>query len=225
MADNKLIENIFGWIGLIISTYFYCSPVVPFIKVLKGEMNYKDSPGILLICNMINCILWIDYGLLKNSLLVYLTCSIGGTITLIWITNYLIFVAKKKLVLSLVINLLLLSGWLGITYFFYSINVEITGYMALIINVLMLAAPGEKIITVIKTGKYELIPIFSSIGSLLCAGSWFMFGVYSGDLKLIIPNGLGLLFGVFQLVIYYIFYKKRKSSKSNEEDETNILNN
>ena len=224
MADNKLIENIFGWIGLIISTYFYCSPVVPFIKVLKGDMKYKDFPGILLMCSMMNCIFWIDYGLLKNKIQVYLTCSIGGTITLIWITIYVIFMAKKDILFSILINLLLLLAMFSLTYKFYNTNVEITGYVALVFNVLMLAAPGEKIINVIKTGKYELIPIFSTIGSLLCSGSWLMFGVYSGDLTLIIPNGLGLLFGVFQLVIYCIFYKKTKSLKSNEEEETKVIN-
>ena len=44
MVDDKLVESIFGWIGLAISTYFYLSPVVPFIKVVKGEMKYQDSP-------------------------------------------------------------------------------------------------------------------------------------------------------------------------------------
>ena len=90
MVDNKVIEEIFGWIGFVISTYFYISPVVPFIKVVKGEMEYKD---------------------------------------LIRIT-------------------------IGILYIFFELlNIEIKGYAAIVFNVLMLASPGEKIFTVIITGK------------------------------------------------------------------------
>jgi solute carrier family 50 protein (sugar transporter) len=220
MVDDKLVESIFGWIGLAISTYFYLSPVVPFIKVVKGEMKYQDSPGVLLLCNIMNCILWIDYGLMDDSFQVYLTCTIGGFLTLIWSTIYLIFLAKKILFLGLLYNILLLTTTFIITYVFYFIcDKNITGIAAMVFNTLMLAAPGEKIYTVIKTGKYKLIPIFSTIGSLLCAGSWFMFGVYKADLNLIIPNGLGLIFGAFQLIVYCIFYRKSKEKIIPNDDD------
>ena len=84
MANGDLVESIFGWVGLAISTYFYFSPVVPYVKVLKGEMKYTDSPKMALLCNLVNCILWIDYGLIKDSLQLYLTWAIGGCLTLIW---------------------------------------------------------------------------------------------------------------------------------------------
>ena len=220
MVDDKLVENIFGWIGLAISTYFYMSPVVPYVKVLKGEKYYKDAPCILLICNLLNCIIWTDYGLLEDSLQLYLTCSIGATITLIWITIYLLFLSKKKFFLTLFLCILLLGVIAGIAYVFYEIiDFKITGYVALVINILMLAAPGEKIYTVFKTGNYELIPIFSTIGTLLCAGCWFMFGVYQDDLNLYIPNGLGLIFGVFQLIVYCCYYQKSKKTLSDDEND------
>ena len=99
------------------------------------------------------------------------------------------------------------------------LDVEITGIAALVFNILMLAAPGEKIYTVIKTGKYELIPIFSTIRTILCATSWFIFGLYQNDLNLFIPNGLGLLFGFFQVFVFCIFYKKRARYLPEDEDQ------
>ena len=186
-------------------------------------MKYQDAPGILLICNMLNCILWIDYGLMDNSFQLYLTCAIGGFITLIWITIYLIFLSKKNVIFCVLYNMLSISAVCIISYIFYFIcDNKITGYVALVFNILMLAAPGEKIYTVFTTGKYELIPIFSTIGTRLCAGSWFMFGVYKGDLNLIIPNALGLIFGVFQLVVYLIFYRKYKEKITPGRDDLDI---
>ena len=223
MAKGDLVEAIFGWVGLVISTYFYFSPVVPYAKVLKGEMKYTDSPKMTLFCNLLNCILWIDYGLIKESLQLYLTCVIGGCLTLIWSTIYLIFFAKKNFVFGLVYNISAVAVILGLLFLFYSIDVEITGYVALIFNILMYFAPGEKIYTVITTGNYELIPIFSTIGTLLCAGCWLIYGIYQVDLNLIIPNILGLLFGFLQLFVYCIYKKKKNNNKGEESDNNDNL--
>ena len=222
MAKGDIVEAIFGWIGLAISTYFYLSPVVPYVKVLKGTMKYTDSPKMALLCNIVNCILWIDYGLIKDSLQLYLTCAIGGCLTLIWSSIYLIFLGKKNFCLGLVYNISALAVVLGLLILFYSIDVEITGYIALVINILMYFAPGEKIYTVIKTGNYELIPIFSTIGTLLCAGCWLIYGIFQVDLNLIIPNILGLLFGFLQMFVYCI-YKKKENNKNEESDNKDNL--
>ena len=212
MSDNKLVADIFGWVGTVIATYFYIAPVVPFIKLLKGEIEVKDSPGILLICSFMNCILWADYGLVYDKFLVYFANGIGGTITLVWITIYLIFLAKKDIALSLLFNFSLLAGVVGLLLlFFWVIDKEVTGYVAMVFNILMYAAPGEKIFRVITTKDYKLIPIFSTIGGFLCSLCWFMFGLISYDINLIIPNALGLFFAILQIIAYLFYYCKSKN--------------
>ena len=212
MSDGDLVGDIFGWVGTVIATYFYIAPAVPFIKVLKGELNYKDSPGILLICSFMNCILWADYGLVNNKFLVYFANGIGGTITLIWITIYLFFLAKKNIGLAVLFNLGLIAGVTGLLLlFFWVIDKEITGYVAMVFNILMYAAPGEKIFKVITTKDYKLIPIFSTAGGFACSLCWFMYGFISADINLIIPNGLGLFFAILQIVVYLFYYIKSKS--------------
>ena len=158
----------------------------------------------------------------KRFITIILTCAIGGCLTLIWSSIYLIFLGKKIFFLGLVYNISALAVVLGLLILFYSIDVEITGYVALVINILMYFAPGEKIYTVIKTGNYELIPIFSTIGTLLCAGCWLIYGIYQVDLNLIIPNILGLLFGFLQMFVYCI-YKKKENIKNEESDNKDNL--
>ena len=212
MSDGDLVGDIFGWVGTVIAIYFYVAPVVPFIKVLKEELSYKDSPGILLICSFMNCILWSDYGLANNKFLVYFANGIGGTITLIWITIYLFFLAKKNIGLAILFNLCLIAGISGLlVLFFWVIELEITGYVAMVFNILMYAAPGEKIFKVITTKDYKLIPIFSTAGGFACSLCWFMYGFISADINLIIPNGLGLFFAILQIVVYLFYYIKSKS--------------
>ena len=232
MTEENIVESIFGWVGAIISIYFYFAPGFPFYKALKDQMKYQDLPIILLISSFINCILWADYGLIKNSSQIYITNSLGGTITLIWITIYLLYLGKKYFVISLILNIFLLIATGAISFLFYFIiDSNITGLIAMIFNVLMYAALGEKIISVIKTKNYELIPIYSSIGGFLCSLCWLIFGFYQNDKNIIIPNSLGILFSVIQILIFIILYckshknnneKNPNSSIKNEEKDKNI---
>ena len=217
-----IVGTIFGWAGTIIATYFYLAPVVPFMQVLTNKLNYKDSPGVLLIMSFMNCILWADYGLVKNDFMVYFANGIGGTITLVWITIYLIFLGKKNLLLAVGYNFGLIVVVVLIMIIFFIIDYNITGYIAMIFNVLMYAAPGEKIYRVITTKDYKLIPIFSTMGGFACSLCWLMYGIYQKDWKLYVPNALGLAFAILQIVIYLIYYLKSKEKNQDfpgENDE------
>ena len=219
---KDIVGTIFGWAGTIIATYFYLAPVVPFMQVLTNKLNYKDSPGVLLIMSFMNCILWADYGLVKNDFMVYFANGIGGTITLVWITIYLIFLGKKNLLLAVGYNFGLIVVVVLIMIIFFIIDYNITGYIAMIFNVLMYAAPGEKIYRVITTKDYKLIPIFSTMGGFACSLCWLMYGIYQKDWKLYVPNALGLAFAILQIVIYLIYYLKSKEKNQDfpgENDE------
>ena len=224
MSDNKLFGEIFGWVGTAIAIYFYLAPAVPFIKLVNDHLKVNEVPGVLLICSFMNCILWADYGLLDDTFQVYLANGIGGAITLIWITIFLIYIGKQNLKIALLYIILLIICVGGISYVFYFIiDKDITGKVAMIFNILMYAAPGEKIFKVFKTKKYNLIPIFSTIGGFFCSLCWLIFGIYKGDINLIIPNGLGLFFSILQIVVYLIFYCKKRSEENFDIGEDDRL--
>ena len=224
MSGNQLFGEIFGWVGTGIAIYFYLAPAVPFIKLVNDHLKVNEVPGILLICSFMNCILWADYGLLDDTFQVYLANGIGGAITLIWITIFLIYIGKQNIKIALLYIILLMICVGGISYVFYFIiDKDITGKVAMIFNILMYAAPGEKIFKVFKTKKYNLIPIFSTIGGFFCSLCWLIFGIYKGDINLIIPNGLGLFFSILQIVVYLIFYCKKRSEENFDIGEDDRL--
>ena len=222
MSEEDLGSTIFGWVGTALATYFYIAPVVPFWKLIKGEITCKESPGVLLICSFLNCILWSDYGLLTDQFSVYFANGVGGTITLIFITIYLIHLANKKLLLSCFYNMFLIACVVELYFLcYYVVPSKATGIAANIFNVLMYAAPGEKIYTVCKTDNYTLIPIFSTMGALICSTSWMLYGFYQGDFLLVLPNALGMASAVVQLVVYIIVRgrKKRKEGEALVKEE------
>ena len=77
----------------------------------------------------------------------------------------------------------------------------------------MYAAPGEKIYTIFKTGDYELIPIWSTIGGTACSTSWMLYGFYQGDILLVIPNALGVIASIVQIIVYVVFRAKKKKNQ------------
>ena len=218
MAKDDLGSTIFGWVGTALALYFYIAPIVPFLKVIKGEMTWKQSPGVLLLCSFLNCILWSDYGLITNQFLLYLANGLGGTITLIYITIFLIHVADRKVLLSLFYNFFLICCIVEIYFvFYYLVPSKVTGIIANIFNVLMYAAPGEKIYQICKGASYQLIPIWSTIGGTACSTSWMCYGFYQNDYYVVIPNALGVLASIVQIVIFVIYRRKQKNKAQSEE--------
>ena len=217
--DDDLASTIFGWVGTALATYFYIAPIVPFVKVIKGQMTWKQSPGVLLLCSFLNCILWSDYGLITNQFLLYLANGLGGTITLIYITIFLIHVADRKVLLSLFYNFFLICCIVEIYFvFYYLVPFKVTGIIANIFNVLMYAAPGEKIYQICKGASYQLIPIWSTIGGTACSTSWMCYGIYQKDIYVVIPNALGVLASIVQIVIFVIYRRKQKNKAQSEEN-------
>ena len=218
MANDDLGSTIFGWVGTALALYFYIAPIVPFVKVIKGQMTWKQSPGVLLLCSFLNCILWSDYGLITNQFLLYLANGLGGTITLIYITIFLIHVADRKVLLSLFYNFFLICCIVEIYFvFYYLVPFKVTGIIANIFNVLMYAAPGEKIYQICKGASYQLIPIWSTIGGTACSTSWMCYGIYQKDIYVVIPNALGVLASIVQIVIFVIYRRKQKNKAQSEE--------
>jgi len=222
MSNEDKVGDIFGWVGTGISTFFYIAPVIPFIKLIKGEITYKESPGILLICSFMNCILWGDYGLLLDRFLIYFANGIGGVITLIWIVIFIIHYVEKRFAMALLYNLILIIAIVGIAMlFFFVVPYEVTGKIAMVFNVLMYASPGEKMITVCKTGNYKLIPIWSTLGGTACSACWMIYGIYLVDWNQIIPNGLGVIFSIIQIIVF-LFYKIKNGNEVKEEDSSEV---
>ena len=220
--EDDLGSIVFGWIGTAIALVFYIVPIVPYWKLIKGELTLKESPGLLLICSFLNCILWSDYGLLTNKFSVYFANGLGGAITLIFITIFLIHLADRKILFSLIYIFFLIACVTEIYFFcYYILDPEITAIIANVFNVLMYAAPGEKIYIICKNGNYKLIPIWSTLGGLACSTSWMFYGIYKKDKYLIIPNALGCASAIVQLIVY-IIYRNKYYNKENKKKDAEI---
>ncbi len=208
--------DIMGWLGTCISIIFYIAPIIPIMKLIKNKINIKEIPGPLLIMSFMNTILWAVYGLRDNKTQLYICNFIGGIISAIFIIIYIIYLTKLNWKLTAFYNLMFANIIIEIFYIFYKIINEnnTIGLIAMLVNILMYAAPGAKIYQVFKTGNYDLIPIYSSIIALLNSICWLIYGISLKDVNVILPNASGVVLALIQIFVWNVFYNKKKNNNN-----------
>ena len=213
---SNLIGEIFGWIGTILSIIFYFAPIYQFNELIKGKIDYKKIPFVLLTMSLLTIIFWVIYGINTKSYQIIITNLIGGIATLIFILIYLVYFSNKNMKKSsiyicsfIIINIILIF----IVFKFF--NNDIIGFCAMIFNIMMFASPCLKIIQVYQTKDYKFLPISSSIAACASSTCWTIYGIGINDFKIIVPNALGFIFSIIQIFVFVIYYNMAKNQKNN----------
>ena len=131
----------------------------------------------------------------QNAFVPTVSSGIGTGLSILFAWIYLyVFLEGKPLYFFFAF--LLVADLVGQFYYalMYIIPLEYVGKIAMVVNIINYAAPGQNIIKVIKEGNYKLIPIVTTVFGAMCSVSWFTFGVLQKDWNCIIPNPLGMLF-------------------------------
>ncbi|THG08507.1 hypothetical protein TEA_002140 [Camellia sinensis var. sinensis] len=176
----------------IISIILFMSPVPTFVQICKkGSVEqYSAAPY---LATLINCGLWVLYGLPMvhpHSLLVITINGSGLVIELVYLLLFLTYTDRKETESA----------------------TDNTG-VAMLGNVMMYASPLSVMRMVISTKSVEYMPLILSLFVFLsCANGicWTTYALIRFDPFLAAPNGLGTLFGLAQLILYATFYKSTK---------------
>ena len=233
MKNKKLMHIIklkmdpatyFPILGTIFSVCLSFSPTVPFIQVFKYKEKIDILPEGMLLCQLMNRLLWCSVWILTSRLIPFINAFVGIIITSVFLVLYLYlyyhricFKTFTKGFLLLCFELLIVGGAV------FSKNEKVVSTLAMIFNVAMYIAPGQKIIRVIKEKNYKLIPIRSTIVSILCSGSWLMYGIVINLFAQIVPNALGLFFSILNTLAWIYFYINRDRGK--EEETFAVIHN
>ena len=210
--------------GTIFSVCLSFSPTVPFIQVFQRKEKIEILPEGMLLCQLMNRLLWCSVWILTKRLIPFINAIVGIFITTVFLILYLYlyyhricFKTFTKSFLLICFELLIVGGAV-----FYN-DEKVVSTLAMIFNVAMYIAPGQKIIRVIKEKNYKLIPIRSTIVSILCSGSWLMYGITINLFAQILPNALGLFFSILNTLAWGYFYVNRDKGK--EEETFAVIHN
>ena len=158
------IQECFGWIASCLNICFYLTPVVPFINVLKGKLNFEDTPGVYVTCCYVNCFIWFIYGDMIFSDQVKYSNMISAGICLMLIIIYLAFELRKYFIDSILNTLILITGSWAV-YRALTIVIDddrVVGDICIGTTVIVFLSPIQIMYKVFKEKNYNLIPVFSN---------------------------------------------------------------
>nr|GEY59495.1 bidirectional sugar transporter SWEET4-like [Tanacetum cinerariifolium] len=222
-----------GVLATLTLTVAHTTKVRPtFIKIVKKGAVEQFS-AVPYLATFVNCGIWVLYGLPfvhPHSLLVVTINGTGFFIETVYLILFLFYSAPKqrlKVLLIMVAELVFLGVLATLTFTVAhttKVRSNIVGSIAIVGNIMMYAAPLSVMKLVITTKSVEYMPFFLSLFSLLNGISWTIYALIRFDPYIVIPNGLGSLLGVTQLILYCTFYKstQRQLAERKEIAEMNL---
>ncbi|PSR91418.1 Bidirectional sugar transporter like [Actinidia chinensis var. chinensis] len=218
MVSRDAARTAVGVLGNIISVILFMSPLPTFAQIWKkGSVEQFSSAPYL--ATLINCGLWVLYGLPMvhpHSILVVTINGFGTFIEFVYLLLFLWYSDRRKrlkvLVIMLVECVALATLALLVLTLTHSTKLRstIVGSIAMLGNVMMYASPLSVMRMVVSTKSVEYMPLSLSLASFANGICWTIYALIRFDPFIVAPNGLGTLLGLAQIILYDTFYKSTK---------------
>ncbi|RDX87233.1 Bidirectional sugar transporter SWEET13 [Mucuna pruriens] len=218
---------VFGLLGNVISFMVFLAPIPTFYQIYKKK-SAEGFQSLPYVVALFSSMLWIYYALVKSdaSLLLITINSFGCVIETIYLAIFLFYAPKKTrfstIKLLLLLNVFGFGAMLLSTLYLTSgpKRLSVIGWISLFFNVSVFAAPLCIMKRVIQTKSVEFLPFSLSFFLTINAIMWFFYGLFLRDYYIALPNTLGFLFGILQMVLYLI-YRNAKPQEPMKLQELN----
>ncbi|KAF6991414.1 hypothetical protein CFC21_008500 [Triticum aestivum] len=225
MVSTDAARNIVGIVGNVISFGLFLSPVPTFWRIIKAKdvEEFKPDPY---LATLLNCMLWVFYGLPivhPNSILVVTINGIGLVIESAYLIIFFIYATRntrlKMLGVLTAEALFMVAVVAGVLLGAHTHEKRsmIVGILCVIFGSVMYASPLTIMGKVIKTRSVEYMPFVLSLVNFLNGCCWTGYALIKFDLYITIPNGLGAIFGLAQLILYGCYYRSTPKKGKNVE--------
>ncbi|KAG2408136.1 Bidirectional sugar transporter [Vigna angularis] len=222
MVNSEAVRTAVGIIGNVISFGLFMSPVPTFISIFKAKsvQNFRSDPY---MATILNCGVWAFYGLpfvTKDNTLVITINGFGFFLEIFYALVFFIYSTwskRRKIMLIFLGEMIFLALLVFLVMTFVhtpSRRKVIVGPICIFFNVLMYFAP----LTVMSV-KY--MPFLLSFANFANGIVWTTYALLKWDPFIVIPNGLGTLSGLLQLILYVVFY--RTTNWDEDDEPANII--
>ncbi|KAG9158856.1 hypothetical protein Leryth_017875 [Lithospermum erythrorhizon] len=198
----------------------------PTFKRIITNKSTEEFSGLPYIYALINCLICLWYGtpiVSPGIILVFSVNTIGAFFQLIYITIFIVHAdtTKKVKMSGLLLAVFAAFGIIVLVSlkFFEPPNRQtFVGFLTVISLICMFASPLFIINMVIRTKSVEYMPFYLSLSTFLMSLSFFAYGMFKNDAFISVPNGIGAILGIVQLVLYFSY-----NGRSSEESRTALL--
>ncbi|XP_074278440.1 bidirectional sugar transporter N3-like [Silene latifolia] len=215
----------FGILGNVISFMVFLAPLPTFIRVYKKKSTegFQSIPYVVAI---FSAMLWIYYAMLKGNSLLLITVNVAGVIIeTIYVVVYITYAPRQAKMFTLKLLLFMNFGGFGVIVLLChyltkgETRIQAFGWVCVAFSVSVFAAPLSVMRLVIRTKSVEFMPFNLSLCLTLTATIWFFYGFVQKDLYITLPNIVGFVFGVVQMILYGIYRKYDKMAKKQKLPE------
>lgn len=222
LTMEEKIRELFGWTATVLTMCFYISPIIPFIHLFRGKINYEDTPAIVVTSSYVNCFCWFIYGQLIYSDQIKICNLIGAISSFALVCIYLLYEIKKYTLDAILNFIIIVSGSYAI-YRGFTIVIEddsIIGKICIATSCIVFLSPIQILFRVMREKNYNLIPIYSAFISSIATSCWVVYGIFMTDINVIFPNFIGIILALLQIIIFTRYKKKYTTIDEKEPTST-----
>ena len=178
---------------------------LPTIRNIKQNQDVGSKPLLPYSTLAVNCMMWTTYGLLQNEASIWLPNVVGLLLALYYVTSFARYAPERSPTLpgSLkqhVNGLIAVGGATMLATATHFLSAKMIGLAAVCFCITLFASPLAAMKTVIQEQSAESIPLPFTMASVINCFLWSVTGILKlHDLNIIIPNVLGLAFGLLQM--------------------------
>ncbi|KAM0916798.1 hypothetical protein ACQ4PT_009939 [Festuca glaucescens] len=215
MVSAHTIRTVVGVIGNVTAGALVLSPVPTFYGIWKNK-KVEQYSAVPYLAALLNSMMWLLYALptvQPHNMLIMTMSGVGLVIELIYIAIFLAYsvgAARRRVLLILVAVVAFAATVAALVLNLahtHTLRSMVVGILCVIVETGMYAAPLAVMKMVIQTKSVEYMPLFLSLATLACGISWTAYALIKFDIYIIIPNVLGVMFTVVQMILYAIYYK------------------
>ena len=187
-----------------------CAAPLPTIHDIKSNEDVGSLPLLPYSCMVGNCFLWSTYGLLKHQASIWAPNIIGTLLALYYCRTFIRYSpssaptlpgsVKQHVTFTLVVMGAVAAAVLS------GINPSYVGQAAVVLCIALFASPLAALKTVVVTKSAKSIPLPFTVASVVNCFLWSVTGAFKlKDWNVIVPNALGLVFGLAQVVLKLVY--------------------
>ena len=209
-VNEDKTREFYGWIAAILSIFSLFIPFGPFIKLMNGKTNFKNSPAFYVTTAYISNVCWYIYGdLISSKQIKYINCF-SAIFNIILIFIYLYYEIKVYPIDSVLNGLIIIIGSYALHRGLVTIveDKDAVGNICMGTQFVSLLSPLVLIVKVIKKKNYNLIPIYLIWIYLSSSISWVAYGVFLVNIYIICPNIVAFFLGIILIIIYVVYRNK-----------------
>ncbi|TVU16970.1 hypothetical protein EJB05_32974, partial [Eragrostis curvula] len=217
------VRVIVGIIGCAFCMLLYTAPILTFKRVIK-EASVGEFSCVPYILTLFTCLTYTWYGFPVVScgwenVTVFVISAIGVLFETSFISIYLWFAPReKKKVIVLMVSLFLTIFGVSVFVSTFTIHTHhmrklFVGSIAVVGAMSMYSSPLVAVKLVVRTKSVEFMPLYLSLFSFLTSLISLAYGILGRDPYILIPNAVGCLTGILQLVVYYIYSRGKEAPK------------